>query len=69
MVNLVFLVVIDFFFRKEPVWRRASQGHVLAGAFGVVMLGFTLVSLLMSQVKPSQGTGSCRKPLHNWALV
>lgn len=55
VVNLVFLVVIDFFFRKEPVWHRASQGHVLAGAFGVVMLGFTLVSLLMSQVKPSQG--------------
>ena len=51
VVNLVFLVVIDFFFRKEPVWHRASRGHVLAGAFGVVMLGFTLVSLLMSQVR------------------
>ncbi len=50
VVNLVFLVVIDFFFRKEPVWHRAGQGHVLAAAFGVVMLGFTLVSLLMSQV-------------------
>lgn len=52
VVNLVFLVVIDFFFRKEPVWHRAGQGHVLAAAFGVVMLGFTLVSLLISQVKP-----------------
>jgi cation:H+ antiporter len=55
VVNLVFLVVIDFFLRKEPVWHRASQGHVLAGAFGVVMLGFTLVSLLMSHVMPLQG--------------
>lgn len=53
VVNLVFLVVIDFFFRKEPVWHRAGQGHVLAAAFGVVMLGFTLVSLLISQVNPS----------------
>lgn len=53
VVNLVFLVVIDFFFRKEPVWHRAGQGHVLAAAFGVVMLGFTLVNLLISQVKPS----------------
>jgi cation:H+ antiporter len=53
VVNLVFLVLIDFFFRKEPVWHRAGQGHVLAAAFGVVMLGFTLVSLLISQVKPS----------------
>lgn len=39
VVNLVFLVVIDFLFRREPVWHRASQGRVLAGAFGVVMLG------------------------------
>lgn len=54
VVNLVFLVVIDFLFRREPVWHRASQGHVLAGAFGVVMLGFTLVGLLMGQVKTPQ---------------
>lgn len=33
----------------------ASQGHVLAVAFGLVMLGSKLVSSLMSQVKPSQG--------------
>lgn len=52
VVNLVFLVLIDFIFRQEPIWHRASQGHVLAGAFGVVMLGFTLVSLLMNQVIP-----------------
>lgn len=52
VVNLFFLVAIDFFFRKEPLWRRANQGHVLAGAFAVVLLGFVLISLLMSQVKP-----------------
>lgn len=57
VVNLVFLVVIDFLFRKEPVWRRTSQGHVLAAAFGVVMLGFVLVSLLISRVAPAQGAG------------
>jgi len=54
VVNLVFLVLIDFFYRQEPVWRRASQGHVLAAAFGVVMLGFALVSLLMNHVVPRQ---------------
>ncbi len=52
VLNLVFLVLIDFLFRQEPVWRRANQGHVLAAAFGVVLLGFTLVSLLISQVAP-----------------
>ena len=51
VVNLVFLVVIDSVFRKEQLWRRAGQGHVLAADFSVLMLGFTLVSLLMSQVK------------------
>lgn len=51
VVNLVFLMVIDTLLRQEPLWPRAGQGHVLAAAFGVLMLGFTLVSLLMSQVK------------------
>ena len=51
VVYLVFLVVIDSVFRKEQLWRRAGQGHVLAADFSVLMLGFTLVSLLMSQVK------------------
>lgn len=56
VVNLVFLVVIDAIFRKQPLWHRSGQGHVLAAAFGVLMLGFTLVSLLMSQVQlPNDG--------------
>lgn len=50
VINLVFLVVIDALSRKEPVWHLAGQSHVLAAAFGVLMLGFTLVSLLLSQV-------------------
>ncbi len=54
VVNLLILVLIDFFFRKQPIWHRAGQGHVLAAAFGVVMLGFTLVGLLIGQAMPSQ---------------
>jgi len=54
VMNLAFLVLVDAIFRTEPPWHRASQGHVLAAAFGVLMLGFTLVSLLMSQVKLPQ---------------
>jgi len=50
MLNLFFLVVVDFLSRREPLWHRASQGHVLAAAFGVVMLGFTMVSLLVSHL-------------------
>lgn len=57
VVNLFLLVLVDFLFRREPVWHRTSQGHVLAAAFGVVMLGWVLISLLLSHLTPSQGTG------------
>ncbi len=57
VVNLVFLVVIDFFFRKEPVWQRAAQGHLLAASFGVVMLGVVLAGLLVSQLSTGQTSG------------
>ena len=40
VLNLAFLVVIDLIHRKEPEWRRANRGHVLAAGFGVVLLGF-----------------------------
>lgn len=49
-LNLFFLVVVDFLSRREPLWHRASQGHVLAAGFGVVMLGFVMVSLLVSHM-------------------
>lgn len=58
VVNLVFLVVIDAFFRDAPLWHRAGQGHVLAAAFGVLMLGFTLVGLLLSQITLPHDSGN-----------
>jgi cation:H+ antiporter len=53
MLNLAFLVLLDLLCRKEPVWRRADQGHVLAAAFGVVLLGLMMVSLLASHLAPA----------------
>lgn len=50
VLNLFFLVLVDFLSRREPLWHRASQGHVLAAGFGVVMLGFMMVSLLVSHM-------------------
>jgi cation:H+ antiporter len=67
VVNLVFLVIIDFMFRQESFWHRTSQGHVLAAAFGVVMLGMLLVSLLMSQV-PRGGTGGLLVSTSQWGF-
>lgn len=55
VLNLVFLVVIDLLYRQAPVWSDASQSHVLAAAFGVVLLGFLLLGLLMGQLGPAAG--------------
>jgi cation:H+ antiporter len=45
--NLLMLVVLDFLQRGESVYRRARVGHVLSAGFGVVLIGFVGMSLLM----------------------
>ena len=51
--NLVFLVVIDALQRSQPIYRHASAAHLLSAAFGVVMLGFVAMSLLLPQHAPT----------------
>lgn len=45
VVNLTFLVVVDLLHREVPMYRLASETHLLSAGFGVVMLGFTAMSL------------------------
>ena len=45
--NLTMLVVLDFLQRGESVYRRARLGHVVSAGFGVVLIGFAGMSLLM----------------------
>lgn len=47
--NLSILVVVDFLHRGESVYRRAHQGHVLSAAYGVALIGFVGLSLLIGQ--------------------
>jgi cation:H+ antiporter len=51
--NLLFLVVIDAVQRKQPIYREASAAHLLSAAFGVVMLGFVAMSLLVAGRGPA----------------
>ena len=51
--NLVFLVVIDALQRRQPIYRYASPAHLLSAAFGVVMLGFVAMSLLLPDTTPA----------------
>lgn len=45
--NLGILVVLDFMQREESVYRRARQGHVLSAGFGIVLIGFAGISVLL----------------------
>jgi cation:H+ antiporter len=47
VVNLVFLVIVDALQRHQPIYRAASTTHLLSAGFGVVMLGFVALSLLV----------------------
>lgn len=50
VINLAFLVVVDFIFRAEPLYRTTSSSHILSAAFGVVLLGFIGLNILLSHV-------------------
>lgn len=46
--NLALLIVLDFLHRGESVYRRASQNHILAAGFSVVLIGFAGVNILLA---------------------
>lgn len=58
VINLAFLIVVDFLVRTEPLYTRASQSHILAASFGVILLGFIGVSILMGQAAPKAGVSA-----------
>lgn len=53
VVNLGFLVVVDLLHREVPMYRLASDSHLLSAGFGVVMLGLTAMSLLAGPHAPA----------------
>jgi cation:H+ antiporter len=47
--NLVLLSLLDFLHRRESVYRSAAQGHILSAGFGIVLIGFAGLNILLSQ--------------------
>lgn len=47
VINLVFLVLLDFLNRGEPIFTRVSQGHILSAGFGVVLIGFIGINIVV----------------------
>lgn len=48
VINLAFLVVIDFVHRAQPLYLAASRGHILSAAFGIVLIGSVGLNVVMS---------------------
>ena len=46
--NLLIVVILDLMHRGESVYSSASQGHILAGAFGVMLIGIAGFNIVLS---------------------
>lgn len=46
--NLAILIVLDFMHRDGPIYFRAHQGHILAAGFGIVLIGWAGMSILLA---------------------
>ncbi|MBW8329123.1 MAG: sodium:calcium antiporter [Thiobacillus sp.] len=45
--NLLIIVVLDFLYRKESIYTRAHQGNVLSAGYGIALIGFAGLNLLL----------------------
>jgi cation:H+ antiporter len=55
--NLLIVVILDLMHRSESVYTRASQGHILGGAFGIMLIGFTGFNIVLSSNGASMAIG------------
>jgi cation:H+ antiporter len=51
--NLLFLAVVDALQRHQPMYHLAGASHLLSASFGVVMLGFVVLSLVLGARAPA----------------
>lgn len=47
--NLVMVAVLDTLSRDTPVWRRIDQGHILTASFGIILISFVGVLVLIAR--------------------
>ncbi len=46
--NLAILIVLDLLHRDEPIYRRANVGHILSAGFGIVLIGWAGMSVILA---------------------
>jgi cation:H+ antiporter len=45
--NLGIIVILDLLCRRETIFRSTSQGHILSAAFGIALIGFCGLGILL----------------------
>jgi cation:H+ antiporter len=45
--NLFIIVILDVLYRKESIFSRARQGNILSAGYGIVLIGFVGLNLLL----------------------
>ncbi|MFA6902782.1 MAG: sodium:calcium antiporter [Gallionellaceae bacterium] len=47
--NLTILVLLDALYKRETIYSRAAQGHILSASLGTILIAFAGFSLLLDQ--------------------
>ena len=55
--NLAILIVLDALYRRETLYSRAAQGHVLSAMLGAILIAFAGFSLLLDHAGMSPAIG------------
>ena len=55
--NLAILVLLDALYKRETLYSRAAQGHILSASLGAILIAFAGFSLLLDQAGMSPAFG------------
>jgi len=55
--NLFILVILDALYRRETLYSRAAQGHILSASLGTILIAFAGFSLLLDHAGMSPSLG------------
>jgi len=55
--NLLILVLLDALYRRETLYSRAAQGHILSASLGTILIAFAGFSLLLDHAGISPALG------------
>jgi cation:H+ antiporter len=55
--NLAILIILDALYRRETIYSKAAQGHILSAALGALLIAFAGSSLLLDRAGMSPALG------------